>query len=192
MRVGTFSLDVSTGAIVTGTMAFEGKETTPLTAPKLGNAPYVILDSTATEVINSTTNVGDIVKNGAILSSAVQSITIEGDATLRQQPAVGSKFAKGIGTGRFNLTGTLMAYFETLEMYNHFIAHDTISISWDFTDIDGNVSYWTVPAIKITSDPVSPTGIDTDVSEEMEWSAFRDPATRCMLQVDRFSSINPS
>lgn len=192
MRVGTFSLDVSTGAIVTGTMAFEGKETLPLTTPQLGNAPYVRLESTATEVINSTTNVGDIVKNGAILSSAVQSITIEGDATLRQQPAVGSKFAKGIGTGRFNLTGTIMAYFETLEMYNHFIDHDTISIGWDFADIDGNVSYWTVPAIKITSDPVSPTGIDTDVSEEMEWSAFRDPATRCMLQVDRFSSINPS
>ena len=192
MRVGTFSLDVSTGAIVTGTMAFEGKETIPLTTPQLGNAPYVRLESTATEVINSTTNVGDIVKNGVILSSAVQSITMEGDATLRQQPAVGSKFAKGIGTGRFNLTGTIMAYFETLEMYNHFIDHDTISISWDFTDIDGNVSYWTIPAIKITSDPVSPTGIDTDVSEEMEWSAFRDPATRCMLQVDRFSSTNPS
>jgi hypothetical protein len=191
MRVGTWSLDVSTGSIVTGTMAFEGKETSPLTSEQLGAAPYDVLETTATEVMNATTNVGDITKNGEVLASAVQSITIEGDASLRQQMAVGSKFARGIGTGRFNLTGTLTAYFETLEMYQHFIDHDTISLGFDFTDQDQNVYYFTIPALKITSDPISPTGIDEDVTEEMEWSAFRDAATQCMMQVDRFSSIKP-
>lgn len=193
MRVGTISMDVSTGAIVTGSMAFQGKETQPLTATSLGDSgTYTLLETTATEVMNATTNVGGLTKNGVDLSSAIQSITMEGDASLRQQMAVGSKFAQGIGTGRFSLTGTMTAYFETLELFNHFIDHDTISLNWDFTDQDENVYYFTVPAIKITSDPVAPTGIDEDVTEEMEWTAFRDASTACMLQVDRFSSIKPS
>lgn len=191
MRAGTFSLDVSTGAIVTGSIAFQGKETNVLTTDKLGLAPYVALETTATEVMNATTNVGNLTKNGAVLSTAVQSITMEGDASLRNQNAVGSKYPRGIGTGRFQLTGTLTAYFEDLSMYNHFLDHDTISIGWDFTDLDGNVYFYTIPAIKITSDPISPTGIDEDVMEEMEWSALRDPQTACMLQIDRFSSIFP-
>jgi hypothetical protein len=192
MRVGTFSMDVSTGAIVTGTMAFNGKETTPASAEVIGDAgSYTLFTTTATEVMNATTNVGDITKNGSILASAVQSITLEGDATLRNQMAVGSKFPRGIGTGRFNLTGTMTAYFETLELYSHFINHDTISLGFDFTDLDFNHYVFTVPAVKITSDPVSPTGIDEDITEEMEWTAFRDASTACMLQVDRFSSIKP-
>jgi hypothetical protein len=191
MRVGTYSLDVSTGAIVTGSLSFQGKETAVLNNDKLGLAPYDVLESTATEVMNATTNVGALTKNGQPLSSAVQSITLEGEASLRNQNAVGSKFPRGIGTGRFNLTGTLTAYFETLELYTDFLNHTTISIGFDFQDQDSNVYFYTVPALKITSDPVNPTGIDEDVVEEMEWSALRDPNTKCMLQVDRFSSILP-
>lgn len=192
MRVGSFSLDVSSGSIVTGAMSFNGKETATLLETKLGSAPYVALESTATEVMNATTNVGNLTKNGAVLSTAVQSLSLEGDASLRNQNAVGSKFPKGIGTGRFNLTGSLTAYFEDLTMYNHFLDHDTISIGFDFQDQEHNVYFYTVPALKITSDPVAPGGIDQDVVEEMEWSALRDPATQCMLQVDRFSSIRPT
>jgi hypothetical protein len=190
MRAGSFSLEVTTGSIVTGAINFMGKETLPLTSTKLGAAPYTTLESTATEVMNATTNVGNLTKNGEILSTAVESLTMEGDASLRNQNAVGSKFARGIGTGRFNLTGSMTAYFEDMVLYNHFINHDTISIGFDFKDQDANVYYWTIPALKITSDPIAPGGIDQDVKEEMEWSALRDPATACMLQVDRFSSVN--
>nr|WP_246712366.1 phage tail tube protein [Rhizobium rosettiformans] len=192
MRVGSFSLEVASGSIVTGAMNFMGKETQTVTASRLGKAPYTTLESTATEVMNATTNVGNLTKNGAILSTAVQSLSIEGDASLRNQNAVGSKFARGIGTGRFQLTGALTAYFEDLTMYNHFLNHDTISIGFDFKDQDSNVYYYTIPALKITSDPITPGGIDQDVLEEMEWSALRDAATRCMLQVDRFSSVLPT
>ncbi|MEQ8308003.1 MAG: phage tail tube protein [Hoeflea sp.] len=192
MRAGSFSLEVTTGSIVTGAINFMGKETLPLTSTQLGAAPYTPLESTATEVMNATTNVGNLTKNGEVLSTAVESLTLEGDASLRNQNAVGFKFARGIGTGRFNLTGSLTAYFEDMVMYNHFINHDTISIGFDFKDQDANVYYWTIPALKITSDPIAPGGIDQDVKEEMEWSALRDPATACMLQIDRFSSTNMS
>jgi len=191
LRVGSFSMDVSTGAIVTGTYAFEGKETKRLLTGTtfLGATPFTPLKTTATEVMNSTTNVGLIEKDGVELSSALQSIALEGDATLRQQPAVGSKFARGIGTGRFNLTGTVTAYFENGALYDDFITHDTASLAFRFTDIDGNTYKYTLPAVKFTSDAIAPSGIDQDVVEPLEFTAFRDGTTGTMFQIDRWSDI---
>lgn len=191
LRVGTFSMDISSGAIVTGTVGFQGRETSTAVAARLAASPYLILDTTATEVMNATTNVGSLQKDGVDLATAIQSISVEGDSSLRDQMAVGEKFPSGIGTGRFNLTGTITAYFETLALYNNFINHDTIALAWDFTDLDGNVYWFTIPALKITSDPIVPSGIDEDVIEEMEWTAFRDSTTATMFQVDRFSSTRP-
>jgi len=189
LRVGSWKMDVSSGAVVTGSFTFQGRETRrSLTDDAfLVGGSYVNLQAPATEVMNATTNVGSLTKNGVELATALQSIALEGDASLRNQMAVGSKFPRGIGTGRFQLTGTLTAYFENFAMYEAFIDHDTVSIGWSFTDLDGNTYFYTLPAIKITSDPVAPGGIDQDIMETMEFSAFRDQATACMIQIDRFS-----
>jgi hypothetical protein len=191
LRVGSFSMDVSTGAIVTGTYTFEGKETKRqiTNTTKLGASPFTPLRTTGTEVMNSTTNVGSIEKDGVELASALQSISIEGDATLRQQPAVGSKFARGIGTGRFNLTGTVTAYFENGTLYDDFINHETTSLAFKFTDIDGNTYKYTLPAVKFSSDTIAPSGIDQDVVEPLEFMAFRDGSTGTMFQIDRWSDV---
>jgi hypothetical protein len=53
------------------------------------------------------------------------------------------------------------------------------------------VYVYTIPAVKFTSDPVSPGGIDQDVMEEIEWTAFRDPTKKTMMQIDRFSKTTP-
>ena len=188
MRVGAWSMNVQAGEIVKGTYSFSGKETKMKTATVLGAAPYTPVRSTSTEVMNATTNVGSLKKNGVALATALQSIELKGDASLRQQTAAGSKFARGVGTGRFNLTGTVTAYFENGEMYNHFINHETVGLSFDFTDLDGNSYRYSVPAVKFTSDDIKPEGIDQDVLEPLEFAAFRDSATGTMFQIDRFSA----
>jgi hypothetical protein len=187
MRVGSWDLNVQSGEIVKGKYSFQGRDTQMLASSILSNTPYTPVGSTTTEVMNATTNVGSLKKNGVSLASALQSIELKGDASLRAQNAVGSKFARGVGTGRFNLTGTITAYFENTVLYQHFIAHETIGLSFDFSDIDGNINSYTIPAIKITSDNISPEGIDKDVMEPLEFVAFRDAATGTMLQIDRFS-----
>jgi len=192
LRNGSFSMEVASGSIVTGTISMQGRATTSHSStPFLEGGSYVNLQAPATEVMNATTNVGNLTKDGSALATALQSISLEGDASLRNQMAVGSKFPRGIGTGRFSLTGTIQAYFENFDLYDQFIAHETVSLGFSFTDIDTNTYFWTLPAIKITSDPVAPGGIDQDVMEQLEFTAFRDAATACMLQVDRFSSVVP-
>ncbi|QGH74821.1 hypothetical protein MAL1_00074 [Bacteriophage DSS3_MAL1] len=188
MVPGTFSLEVATGAIITGTIGFQGRATQLRQSTVLGDVgSYTVLGAQTGEVMNATTNVGEIEKDGSTFGASIQSISISGEANLRQQAAVGSKFAKGIGAGRFNLTGSMTVYFEDEQLFNDFINHETVALSFAVTDLDGQTEIFTIPAIKFSQDQIAPGGIDQDVFDNVEWTAFRDPTTECMIQIDRFS-----
>lgn len=188
MVPGTFSMEISTGAIVTGTIGFEGRATSLVQSTVLGNAAnYTVLDAQPGEVVNATTDVGDITKDGQPLLACIQSISLSGEAGLRMQNCVGSKFPRGIGAGRFNLTGSMTVFFENEELFTDFIDHDTVSLEFSITDAEGQAYYFTLPALKISQDEIAPGGIDQDVFENIEFTAFRDPTTDTMFQIDRFS-----
>lgn len=191
LRVGQFELEINSGEISTGNIQLMGRamerriENTSL----LRNSPYTPKDAPQHEIMNATSNVGDLTVDGDASLAFIQSISISGDASLREQRAVGYKYAVGIGVGRFQLTGSFSAYFETGELFDRFVNHDTVKLSFFYKDLGNNRYDFTIPAIKLTSDPVAPEGIDQDVIENIEWEAQRDPATKCMLQIDRFSSL---
>jgi hypothetical protein len=192
LRVGGFDFDVSAGDIVKLNFELAGSETTPYDETQLGDTvAYTVLDTTATEVLNATSNVGSVYKDGAAFTTAVMSIKMKGDAKLRDQKGVGSKFPVGIGLGRFTLTGSVEAYFGDLDNYRDFLNHTTVSMAFDFEDADHNAYWFTMPAVKFLNDPVAPGGIDQDVMETIEFSAQRDATLETMFMVDRFSSTFP-
>lgn len=192
LRTGGVSMEVTAGSIVTGSSTLQGRETKRSSISKLDNpANYTVLDAPATEVVSATANVGSLSVNGVEQATAIRSIQFSIEGNLRNQQAVGSKFPVGIAAGRLNLTGSIEAYFADGEMYDRFINHETVSLAFPIIDVDKNTYYFTIPAFKVSSDPVAPGGIDQDVMETMEFSAFRDAATRCMMQIDRFSSVEP-
>jgi hypothetical protein len=191
-RVGSYELNVEAGSIVTGSIDFMGRETIRSSVETLGNTGvYDVQDSTATEVLNATSNVGQVSKNGVPLSTAIRSISISGDAALREQRAVGEKFPAGIGYGRLSITGSVEAYFETFDLYDEFINHTTTNLGFDFTDVDNNTYFFRLPALKFTANPIAPGGIDEDVMENLEFEAQRDPVLDTMFLIDRFSSNYP-
>ncbi|AXQ68661.1 minor tail protein [Caulobacter phage CcrPW] len=190
LRVGTFTYNIASNAILTGSFGFNGRQTKRQGVTKLGAAPYTVLDSTATPVANATTNVGAIKINGEELSTAIQSITISGNNNLRDQNAVSYKFPAGIGAGRLEVTGNLVAYFADGSLWDKFIEHDTVSVEFSIEDVLSNHYEFTVPAVNFTTDTVNPPGGNQDVMENMEYGAKRDPITKCELQIDRFSAIS--
>lgn len=189
LRVGQFSMNFQAGEIVTGSVQMTGREHKKVATRRLALSPYTALAAPTAEVTNATSNVAQITKNGVALATAVQTLSFQGEAGLREQKAVGSKFNRGIGLGRLSITGSLNAYFEDTTMYDHFKAHDTVSLGWTTVDLDSNRYDFTLPAVKITSDNIVPSGIDQDVMEEMEFSVQRDPLLNCEMQIDRFSSV---
>ncbi len=190
-RAGSLSMEITAGSIITGSTSYMGRETKRRNTTKLGGAGYTVLDAAATENVSATANVGSLSVNGVEVATAIQSIKLSLEGNLRQQRAVGAKFPVGISAGRLNLTGTISAYFADGIMYDRFLQHETVALAFPIIDPDKNTYYFTIPTFKIGSDPISPTGTDTDVMEEMEFMAFRDNATRCMMQIDRFSSTEP-
>lgn len=192
LRCGAMEMEVTAGSIVTGQSTFMGRKTKRANVEKLANpANYTVLEAPATEVVSATANVGSLIVDGIEQATAIRSIQFSIDGSLRNQQAVGSKFPIGIAVGRLNLTGTIEAYFADGVMYDKFLAHDTVSLTFPIIDQDKNTYYFTIPAFKVSSDPVAPGGLDQDVMETLEFTAFRDPATKCMIQLDRFSSTTP-
>lgn len=191
LRVSQFDLDIQSKSILTGKLQFKGEAMARRQSKTslFAGGSFTPLDATPGQVASSTTSVGMIVANGQPLATALKSISISGDAGLREQDAVGHKFPVGIGAGRFKLSGKFDAYFEDGTLFDIFVAHSTMSLSFPLTDLDGQHYEFTYPAIKLTSDPLSPGSIDQDVMETIDWEAQRDPATNCMMQVDRFSAI---
>lgn len=191
LRVGQFDLNIASREIVTGKINLKGEAMyrRPSGVSLFDNSPYTAKIATPGQIMSATTNVGSLTKNGAPLATAIKSISVQGDAALREQTGVGHKFPVGIGVGRFKLTGKFDAYFEDGSMFDDFIGHNTTSLGWDFRDLDNQVYFVTLPAIKLTEDPVAPGSIDQDVMENISWEAQRDPATQCMIQFDRFSSV---
>lgn len=192
LRTGALSMEVTAGSIVTGSSTTMGRETKRFNVYKLGNETnYTVLEAPATEVVSATANVGSLSVNGVEQATAIRSIQFSLEGNLRNQQAVGSKFPVGIAAGRLNLTGTVEAYFADGEQFDRFLQHETVSLAFPIIDLAGNTYYFTIPAFKIASDPIAPGGIDQDVMENLEFTAFRDPVTQCMIQIDRFSSTFP-
>lgn len=192
LRVGSFSMSFEAGAIVSANFSFQGSQTQTNPALLLSDTgSYTVLDTTPTEVMNATDNVGTITHNGTALATSVMSIEINGDNSLREQKAVGNKFPAGIGYGRFTLEGSITAYFQDFTLYDAFLDHDTNSLEWPVTDANDFRMIFRIPAAKFTANPIAPGGIDEDIMEELEWSAQRDTTLQTMFMIDRFSSIKP-
>lgn len=178
-RVSSLALNVSAGAITTGSFGFMG------TSVARAGTTYAnsLTNPTTTEVVNATSNVGSISEGGTELATAVQSISLNLDNTLRNQNAVKSKFPVGIGYGRQVVTGTVNAYFEDGALYDKFLAHTSTSLSFDFTD-GTNRFRVTLPKVFFTSNNPMPGGIDQDVMQELAFTAVADASTACQIQID--------
>ena len=188
MVPGTFSMEIASGSIITGAVGFQGRGSSMAQVEVLTGGGYTPLETTPGEVVNATSDIGTLLKDGVALPFCIQSLSLSGEANLRQQNCVGSKFSSGIGAGRFNLTGSMSVFFEDQTLFEDFLNHNTISLGWTITDAEGYEYHYSIPAMKLSQNEIAPGGIDQDVFENIEFTSLRDATTGAMLQVDRFSS----
>lgn len=193
-RVGSMSLDISSGAIISGSFGFQGASATYRGATTADPTPgtsmadgTTTLPATTYPTVNATENVGDITEAGEILSSTIQSVSLNVDNALRDQLAVGEKYPKGIGYGRQTVSGSLTAYFENGNLYDKFLGHQYTSLSFDAFDGTATTPYRiriTLPKVIFQSDNPNVAGIDQDVTESIDFTAIFDPVTRSQIQID--------
>lgn len=186
MRVGGLSLDMSTGAILTGAINLMGKSSEWSEAAFAGET---IVPATSTEVMNSVTDVQDIQQNGATMGTtgSMMQLGLEIDNQHREQKGIGVLGNAGVAAGQLMVNVTAQQYFETKAQADLFDAATSFSFNLRITGQDGYTYIFTMPKCKYESFVVNASGLDTDVMADTQFTALRDAATNCMLQIDRFA-----
>lgn len=182
MRMGTLSLNVEAGAIVTGTVGFVGRGGSEseqiMVQTRLSGATTLATDST--RQLNATANVGQIFEGeshssaATALATCIGSIALEVNNNLRQVACVGSKYPAEINAGFVDVTGTLTAMFEDEVLFNKFVSHTESSLVFYFTDLDGNQVFVSLPRIYYGSGAPAASGGNEEITLEMEFTAIRD------------------
>lgn len=179
------TLNFESKAIVTGSFTFLGR---------YGDASNDSVDSavaasgydpaTTTPVMNATNNIGTFLFDKTASTEALKSLTLNIANGLRGKDAMGTKGNFDIGVGTFELTGNLSAYFQSNALYEKYLDHSDVALSWRVTDALGNTIVFTIPRMKLGTGEPKIEGRNTDVMVNSDWTAILDPVTGATFIVD--------
>ncbi len=164
--VGTLSLSIDQGAIVTGSINMNGKKIeNPTTSSQAGSVvsaldtdPFVMYD-------------GSITKDGSDFCIA-QSGSWELNNNIDPKFTICKDEADHIGIGRSSVSGSLTLYFKTFAQYTLFTAETEFELTLGFQDPDGNRYDFYHPRTKFMTE--SRSVAEEDITEEMNWMALDD------------------
>lgn len=180
--VNTMSLDISAGAIVTGSFGMMGFGVPSLAQAAIGSSTYT--QPNTNPVLTASNDFASLAITG-LTSPKVQSLSLNINNNLREQPVVGSIDGVGIGSGRFDVTGSITVYFENDEAYDIFLANTYTDLTFSVGGASTLKYDVSIPNIKFTSASIEAAGNDTDVPLTLEFGAVRDASQDHTIQITR-------
>ncbi len=202
MAVDSMSLSATSQAIVTLGFSFAGKDAffsengdpadVPDQLPAVDAAGRVDSAVTVTggsvNVLNSSSNVARIARGGVAItgSNFVLEATLEIANNLRQLQAVGFLGSVAIGSGTFDVTGSLNTYFDDADLARQVIDNAETSFDLRFVDDDSHTILIDAPRIKFSEGAPEVPGRNDDVTINLGYQAIRDAAKGYTLGWFRF------
>lgn len=177
----TLTLSMSTQAIVTGAFGFVCKGSSSAQA-EIASSTYNA--ATTTEVINAATNFASLAITGAT-SPELTSLELSITNNLSQQQVLGSLDSRGITAGRFEVTGSLTAYFDNEELYELYLNGTATDLTFKLGGASTANYVFDLPNIKFTSGQVVAGGNDQPVVAEMQFQALYDSGEAATIKVTR-------
>lgn len=184
MNASKLSLSFQSGAIVTGSLDFMGKDSLRDTTTTLPGTPIA---SETYDVVNAVSGVGNILENGSPLSGTfIKSLKFDLDNKLRGQDAIGVLGNAAIAPGTLEVKGEMEVYLSDGALYDKFVNNTASSIIWSMKDGAGNGYALTLPKVKYSDAKVQAGGLDQDVMLSMPFTALMDATTLKTILLDRF------
>lgn len=191
MTPSSMKLNIATGAITTGEVAFMGANSTRGTVTSMPGGTTT--PSKSYNVMSAVSGTSCALwANGAPLTGTfVSSVAMSYDNTLRSQSAICSLGPVGIGTGSINATFTLEVYFASgAFFYSQFIANTNMPLAFTAFDTNGNGYVFTLPKANISKYDIKANGNAADVMVSLDVTALLDsgnvnPALRKVMFIDR-------
>ncbi|MHB2265661.1 phage tail tube protein [Aliihoeflea sp. PC F10.4] len=168
----SMSLSITAGQLVTGSFDFMGKFGGAGTAAIAG-ATYA--EAPQSRVINAASHFAALSVSGIAEAPPIRSLSLSMTNNLRQQQAVGETDAIGIGAGRFEVTGSMEAYFKSGALLQAFLDHDDLSLAFTLGTEVGSRYRITIPTIVLTGSPGgNASSNNDDVMATMAFTAVFD------------------
>jgi hypothetical protein len=182
MRVGSMSMSMAYGEILTGSFTFAGA------GADTGSTSLVGTGSTnpapTTSVVNASSDIGSVKIDGVVTDICINSLEITLDNALRETTCIGKDSPKDQKKGTASITGTVEMHLtaESFALYEKALVNDSISL--EYTISDGTNSYvFLVPNAKLSGEAPSSGGLDQDVMFSAEFTALYDPTEKSSLVI---------
>ena len=167
------SLSMQIQQIVTGSFTFLSKGTA--TAQDIiAGATYIPAPSN--DVINAATDFASLAITG-VSSPSITTLNLNITNNLRQQKVLAddlNNVVVGIGTGRFEVTGDLTAYFENEEIFDLYLAGNSTDLTFKLGGPSSLNYIFDMGKIKFVTGEVIAGGNDQDVLASMTFRALFD------------------
>jgi hypothetical protein len=180
--VNTWSLGISSGQLITSSFGVMAKGIEVATTAIIG-ATYAVAGTA--DVMSAATDFASLTATGVTAAPVIESISFDMTNNTRQRMAVGSLDSQGIGEGRFELTGTMNAYFDSEELYQAFLAHDALGLSFTIGSEAGSRYEITIPRLKLTTGTLVAGGNDQDLMLNVGFQALIDGTLASSIKIER-------
>ena len=112
--------------------------------------------ATTSDILNATSNVASLLKDGAALAAAVRGLRLQLNNNLYELPAIAQKYAVDINPGQFLVTGSIDPYFEDKTLLDAFINHTETNLRVDLQDAAGNRQIISLPSVYYSGGDAGP------------------------------------
>ncbi len=188
MAASKLSLNLATGALLTGSLDFMGSDSVRDSVTQFSGAANA---ASGFGIMNAVTGVGKILLDGAPLAGTfVKSATVDINGNLRGQTAIGTLGNVGIGTGTFDIGGTLEFYLNDGAIYDQALANTSVSIEFPISDVLGNGYAFIFNNCKLGVPTVQAGSKDADVMLSVPFTAIAPSNADRMVYIDRFGAAS--
>lgn len=176
--VNNMSLAIAAGQIVTGSMDIIGKDYNTAQAAIAGSS---YTGANSNDVMSAGNDFASLAITG-VTGPEITALNLNIANNLRRQDVVGSIDARGIGTGRFEVSGDMTLYYENEELLDLFLAGTAADLS--FILGTGSTYQFDIANLKFETAQVVAAGNDQDVFIETTFRGLYD-GTDNTLEINR-------
>jgi Phage tail tube protein len=192
---GLFKVTARTSAMLTletpaaTPAAFTDSDSSParvVVSKTVGDGKPLAPDSHS--IMNSSTNVGALQKNGQPYRVALQQWSTDINGNLTRVNQVGSASAADIVNGTFAFTGNLTLYYESNADLNAMKNDLTLSLSISLIDPEGNSMVFTFYRVKYATGSTNQAGQNQPTTADLTYSGFIHPTYQTVMTIDALAA----
>lgn len=187
-RVGSISLSLAFGSIVTGTigMAGAGAVTSQTSLVGAGSTAPV----PTTEIMNASSDFGSLEVDGVPSTICLTALDFTIENNLRAINCIGSDTPKDQRMGTCDITGSMTAYMsnDSFEIYKKALSNADASLKYSLTDGTNSFEIF-LPRIKLSGDTPQAGGLDQDVEVTLSFTALQDEVEGTPIRLKRTPNV---